>query len=211
MSRTEEIYVPALGDKKVPILTLDNKWHQLFTQTEINPKIQDLKEQINELLKRQGKLTTETKEIKKIKTKLMNEIVELMDSLKDAEPNREQNKKLEDYKRLINDCNEKVTSYQDELLDIPKELDRINYLLMLETMEVCYQTLRDNTAEIDLIDDWVKNIRVELKKKLIHKQEKEMMNQELYTYMHNIFGANVIEIFDMKYNPSEKPIRKKEK
>ena len=37
------------------------------------------------------------------------------------------------------------------------------------------------------------------------------MNQELYTYMHNIFGADVIEIFDMKYNPSEKPIRKKEK
>lgn len=25
------------------------------------------------------------------------------------------------------------------------------------------------------------------------------MNQELYSYMHDIFGAEVIEIFDMKY------------
>lgn len=27
----------------------------------------------------------------------------------------------------------------------------------------------------------------------------EQMNQELYSYMHDIFGANVIDIFDMKY------------
>lgn len=97
MSRTEEVYIPALEGKKVPVLTLDNKWHRLFTQTETNPRIHELEEQLNALLKRQGKLTTETKEIKKIKTKLMNEIVELMDSLSDAEPNREQNKQLEDH------------------------------------------------------------------------------------------------------------------
>lgn len=42
-------------------------------------------------------------------------------------------------------------------------------------------------------------IRVELKKRLIRKQEMEQMNQELYSYMHDIFGAEVIEIFDMKY------------
>lgn len=211
MSRTEEVYIPALEGKKVPILTLDNKWHQLFTQAETNPKIHELEEQLNELLKRQGKLTTETKEIKKIKTKLMNEIVELMDSLSDAEPNKGQNKQLEDHKRLINECNDKVNSYQDELLDIPKEIDKINHALMLETMEVCYHTLKENTAEIETIAEWVTSVRIELKKKLIRKQEKEIMNQELYTYMHNIFGADVIEIFDMKYNPSEKPIRKKEK
>lgn len=211
MSRTEEVYVPALEGKKVPILTLDNKWHQLFTQTEANPKIQELEEQVNELLKRQGKLTNETKEIKKIKTKLMNEIVELMDATSDAEPNKIQNKQLEDHKRLINECNDKVDAYQDELLDIPKEINRVNHTLMLETMEICYQTLKENTAEIETIANWVTSVRIELKKKLIRKQEKEIKNQELYTYMHDIFGANVIEIFDMKYNPSEKPIRKKEK
>lgn len=27
----------------------------------------------------------------------------------------------------------------------------------------------------------------------------EQMNQDLYSYMHDIFGAEVIEIFDMKY------------
>ena len=34
--------------------------------------------------------------------------------------------------------------------------------------------------------------------------EKEMMNHQLYSYMHDIFGAEVIEIFDMKYNPDQR-------
>ena len=29
----------------------------------------------------------------------------------------------------------------------------------------------------------------------------EIYNDELYSYMHSIFGAEVIEMFDMKYNP----------
>ena len=44
MSRKEEIYKPALIGKNIPILTLDNKWHRLFTQTEISPEIK-IKEQ----------------------------------------------------------------------------------------------------------------------------------------------------------------------
>ena len=45
------------------------------------------------------------------------------------------------------------------------------------------------------------------KKKIIRKQEKEQQNQELYHYMHAIFGAEVINIFDMKYNPEERAAR----
>ena len=210
-SRKDEVYKPALNGKKIPTLTLDNKWHKLFTQTKSTPEIKAYEEQLNDLLKRQGKLNTEVKEVKKLKTKLMNEIVEKMDTLNGAEPSVEENQYLEDHKRLINECNEKIDEHQDELLDLPKEIDQVNYNLMLETMDSCYETLQKNTKDIDEIAEWVAKIRVELKKKLIYKQEKEIMNQELYAYMHDIFGANVIEIFDMKYNPSEKTIKKNDK
>ena len=45
---------------------------------------------------------------------------------------------------------------------------------------------------------------------MVRKQEKEMMNHQLYSYMHDIFGADVIEIFDMKYDPVEGRGKKKE-
>ena len=69
MSRKDEIYKPALAGKKIPILTLDNKWHKLFTQKKPDKKLRRLEEELNELLKKQGKLTSEIKDIKKLKKK----------------------------------------------------------------------------------------------------------------------------------------------
>lgn len=202
MSLSENTFKSALENKKIPILTLDNKWHRLFTQTNSNAKIKQLESELNELLKRQGKLNTESKGIKKIKTKLMDEIVDLMDN-----EEKSTNKKLEDNKRLINECNEKIEAYQDELLDLPKEIDSVNKKLMIETMTICYQLLQENTTEVEKIAEWITQVRIELKKNIIRKQEKELINQELYSYMHDLFGADVIEIFDMKYNPAENKIK----
>ena len=128
----------------------------------------------------------------------MQEIVENAEGT--AEGNDEKAlKKMEDNKRLINECNERLTMYEDQLIELPREIDRVNRELMLQTMDICYDTLKANEGEIEETAKWISAIRVELKKRLIRKQEMEQMNQELYSYMHDIFGAEVIEIFDMKY------------
>ncbi len=210
MSRTEDIYKPALEGKKIPVLTLDNKWHQLFTQARADKRIKRLEDELNELLKRQGKAVTETKEIKKLKKRLMSEI---MDNAVEAsvENNHKAQKKNDENKRLINDCNEMLDKYKDEedarfgdeLLELPREIEKVNHKLMLLTMEACYDRLKKNEKEIDEISRWVTEIRTELKERLVHKQEMEMASQELYSYMHDIFGADVINIFDMKYQVKE--------
>ena len=203
MGNNEAKYEQALLGKKVPVLTLDNKWHRLFTQAESNSNIHLYEAELNELIKRQGKLTTESKEIKAIKAKLMEEIVSLMDESDGASVNKSTDKKLEENKRLINDCNDKLEANHDELLDLPKHIQQVNHKLMLATMDVCYEKIKSSTQEIEEIAEWITNIRIELKKKVIRKQEKERLTQDLYTYMHDIFGAEVIEIFDMKYNPTQ--------
>ena len=40
-------------------------------------------------------------------------------------------------------------------------------------------------------------ILLELKKKLIEKQRMEQKNQEIYKYMHDIFGGDVVDLFDL--------------
>lgn len=203
MSRTDEVFQPALIGKKIPILTLDHKWHQLFTQAEYSPEIKNMEKELNSLLKRQGKINTESKEIKKLKKKLMDEIVILADEMGDH-PTKKQEKDMADHKRLINECNEKMEEYEEEMVELPRQISQLNNKLMLVTMEVCYKKLQQNTEELETIEEWIGNIRRELKKKVIRKQEKEAMNHQLYSYMHDIFGADVIELFDMKYNPEEK-------
>ena len=113
MSKSNDDFEKALEGKKIPILTLDNNWHRLFTQTDPNPKIKELENELNELLKSQGKLNTELKELKALKKKLMDEIMEVMDELGDNKPTKKSEKKLEDNKRLIEECNEKIENEQD--------------------------------------------------------------------------------------------------
>lgn len=191
----------ALQGKKIPVLTLDNKWYRLLDEVG-RSNVKSLEEQLNELLKRQGKANTETKDIKKLKKKLMNEIVPLVDEMEQT-GNKKLEKKIEENKRLIEECNEKLERYQDELLELPREIEKVNFQLMMLTMEYCYDTMQENSEMIQLIAEWVMDIRVELKKRLIRKQEMEQKNQDIYAYMHDIFGAEVVNLFDMKYNPEE--------
>ena len=55
--------------------------------------------------------------------------------------------------------------------------------------------------EIGAINNWISDIRIELKKQLIKKQESELDNYNMYMYMHQILGPEVIDLFDMKYDP----------
>ncbi len=204
MSRKENIYKPAVEGKNIPILTLDNKWHQLFNRMEKSDEIVSLENELNEFLKRQGKLNSELKEIKKLKKKFMDEIMQSADIL-DKEPNnKKEEKKLEDNKRLLNECNEKMESHEDELVDLPRNIYRKNQELMIATMELCYEAMHRNAKEIEEIAVWIKQMRKELKKKIIRKQEGELKNKEIYAFMHDIFGPDVIEMFDLKVEEEKK-------
>lgn len=199
MAKSEQAFKNALLGKKLPILTLDNKWHRLFTQAEQNSEINKLSEKLNELLMRQGKLNTESKELRAIKKKLLDEIVNSQADM-NGNPDKKTQKKLDENKRLIDEANDKLEAYMDELKFLPGEIDKVNYNLMLATMDACYDYLTGNAKEVKDIDAWISAMRIELKKNIIKKQAKEAKNKEMYSYMHDIFGASVIELFDMKYD-----------
>ncbi len=118
-------------------------------------------------------------------------------------------KEISERTRLINECNDKLDGHQDELLDLSKQIYDIDYKLMVETMKACYERLHDNTSDIKSLDEWISRARIELKKNVIRLQEAEMENYNLYSYMHQIFGPEVVDIFDMKYDPDRRhPIRR---
>ena len=198
MSKRNDLFQSALTGKRIPILTLDNKWHKIFTQKKPDKKLKRLEDELNELLKKQGKLTGEVKEIKKLKKKLMDGIVANA-SEASVENDEKAVRKAQESTRLIDECNEKLEEYEEELLELPREIDKVNKELMLLTMEICYDRLKENEQRIEEDARWVSEVREELKRRLVRKQEMEQANQELYSYLHEIFGAEVIELFDLKY------------
>ena len=201
MAKDIDKMINALAAKKVPVATLDNKWHKLFSKVEKTDAVKEYESKLNELLRKQGRINSEIKEIKRVKKELMDEIVTLMDD-------NEGSDKVEKNKKLISDCNDKIDSYNDDLMELPKEIAEVNKQLMINTMDACYDELRENEKGIEELGAWLAKIRIELKKNVVRKQEYEISNQEIYSYMHDIFGAEVVDLFDMKYNPSDNPIKK---
>jgi len=194
---SEQDFNAALKGKKIPILVLDQKWHQLFSDRGKPKVIAELEETVNKHLARQGHLTQELKELKKLKKNLMSSIVENMDGTNTKESLK--SKKLTENKRLISEINDKMDACEDELLDIPELLKKSNNELMNESMRYFYKRLHINAKDINDIGQWISTVRKELKKNIVRKQNAEYKNKEIYYYMHDIFGPQVIDIFDMGF------------
>lgn len=194
-----EQFEEALKDKKVPILVLDQKWHRLFAIHGKTEEIKMVESELNSLLAEQGKLNNELKELKKLKAQLMNNIVENMDDSSDEVDRKVREKKLEEDKRLIDDINSKVDEKEDTLLELPKQIKDVNEELMLLSMDYFYGKIRVNKEEAKEIEDWINQVRIDLKKNIIRKQNREINNKEIYSYLHDIFGHEVIELFDVAH------------
>lgn len=197
----QEAFRAALRGKNIPILTLDNKWYRLLDE-ETRASVKGMEEQLNDLLKRQGKLNTETDDIRKLKKKLISEIVPLVSEAEQT-GDKSLDKKIDQNKRLVEECNQRMEDNKDELRELPREIDRVNFQLMMATMDYCYDTMQGNSEEIEQIDAWVREVRIELKKRLVRRQDMEQQNFEIYSYMHDVFGADVVNVFDMNYRPKK--------
>lgn len=181
----------ALIGKTVPLLILDQKWHRLFAVHGKTDEIKALEGKLNTLLTEQSKCNTRLKELKRLKGKLLDEIVKSME---------ENEKKLEENKRLVDEINEKIDACEEQLVDIPYQLRETNDELMVCSMDYFYEKIRVNQTESTEIEEWINQVRIDLKKNIIRKQNRDINNREIYAYLHDIFGAEVINIFDIKYD-----------
>jgi hypothetical protein len=190
----------ALINKTIPNLTLDQKWHRLFAIHGKPDEVKELEAKINGLIATEARLNQRLKELKKLKSQLLNNIVQNMDNSKEGEALALREKKQEENKRLVDEANQKIDECEDELADIPFQIREANEELMLRSMDYFYEKLRVNRAESLEIEEWINQVRVDLKKNIIRKQNRDINNREIYEYLHDIFGASVIDIFDIKYD-----------
>ncbi|MBQ7556632.1 MAG: hypothetical protein IJT00_01085 [Lachnospiraceae bacterium] len=200
MAGNSEAFKSAIRRVHVPVLTLDVKWYYLFRSDGMPDRIKKKSEELNALLRKQGRTNTEVKKLRLLKKKLLDEMVPLL--------NEGKNKELAEHKKLVDDINSRLEQYEGNDTRLPDDIEKVNNELMMMTMETCYERLRYNQKELDGINSWLSTARVELKKNVARKQEREILNRCYYTYMHQVFGADVLDIFDMEYEPQD--IRPKE-
>ncbi|MDO5402290.1 MAG: hypothetical protein Q4F11_02515 [Eubacteriales bacterium] len=190
-----EISLEALKDvnalEKLPILTLDERWYHLITDKNKTDEIKYWEKQLNDLLKKQGQTTNDIKEVKKIKAQLIQDVVDNMEDNDDKTM-----KKMSQNQRLIQEAKDKIQSLEDESMELPGKISKANQQLMIETAKACYNRMNRNKQDIEELGKWIDAARLKLKKNMLIKQDKEDVNTQIYSYMHDIFGAQMIEELD---------------
>ena len=201
--KDEEEFKKAIADKQVPVLVLDQKWHRLFAVHGKPDEIKETEAALNALLARQGKLNDDIKQLKKVKKQLMDSIVVNMDGTTAEQLDAQREKKLDEDKRLIDETNVKIDEAADELLEIPKKIREVNRELMIQSMNYFYEKIRVNKKEAEEIDAWIHQVRIDLKKNIIRKQNRDINNREINAYLHDIFGPSMLDLFDIQYEEKD--------
>jgi len=190
-------FLSSLEHVNVPVLVLDQKWHRLFALNGKPKEVLLLEKEEKNLLERQAELNEEIKDLKTVKNNLRKSVMENMMGAESEDLDPEVRKKRDQDKRLLDETNERLAMDEDELLELPEKLKETNINLMVATMDFCYAKMRKNTQESDEITEWIQKVRIDLKKNIIRKQNREINNKEMYHYMHDLFGPVVLDIFDI--------------
>lgn len=193
----DDRYKQFLKDKTIPLLTLDNKWHRLFPEEIKTSAIKKAEKELNSLIQKQGQLSNDIKDYKKLKANLMQEIMDNMEAAtsNDTELIKKQNKN----QKYILDINQKLEIYKKQLADIPDEIKDANENLMLLCMDFLYTNLKNNDAKITELTEYIQDNRVKLTNAMIEREELQEYNAASYGYMHDLFGPEITTVFDIKY------------
>lgn len=180
--------------KKIPILTLDPRWYQLVPEVSKTAEIKYWESKVNELLKRQGQVTNDLKEVKKIKNQLIQTVVENMED--DGSNSRKRKKLMDNNQKLIYEAKDKIERLEDEERELPRELAMANQRLMVETAKFCYGKMNENKSDLEVLNKWIDATRLKLKKNLLIKQDKETQNEQMYSGLHDLLGPEVMGQLD---------------
>ena len=110
--------------------------------------------------------------------------------MEDDDDNKARQKIMNQNQRLIQESKDKIANLEDELMELPRELARANEKLLTETLKVCYNKMNSNHEDIEVLNKWIDATRLKLKKNILIKQDKETVNENIYSLIHDIIGPD---------------------
>lgn len=193
----EEEIIHSLQNKNVPLLILDEKWLEIFPEHLQNDAIRKMVSKLNDLLKQQGQQLEQIKGIKRYKSQMMQEIVDNMGADESA-LGRLKQKKMDKSQKKILELNEELKQTEDSLSELPYQIRQANAELMVESTHICYERFRVNKERMSELDGEIAELKEKLKMCVLEQQEREMQDSKMYTYLHSLLGAKLMEELDRK-------------
>ncbi|MCX7710268.1 MAG: hypothetical protein N2484_10525 [Clostridia bacterium] len=187
-----------LRKNDISLLTLDERWNSLFSNTEKSPEILKAEEKLKELLKEQSRLIAESKESAQRKKTCMDKIIKLTTEV--YENNNEQAKEeMQNCEKEIKKINERMESIEKDLENMPDLLKETNLELLEHTVNNVYLNIRAKQKRVSELETLIEETRNKLKEYIDEKESLSQDNTDVYSYFHDLLGGEELEKLDREY------------
>ena len=189
-----EIDENILKKNKIPILINYEPWLKMF-KNDGSELIKALKIELEEAVLEKRDLERSINSLQSRKPKLMAKIILISNELNEKNNDIAIND-LEELKTEMEEINEEIENVFIRLEFLPKIIQEKNEELLKETITYLYENLNFGEERIAEIDRFINQLREQLNKHRIEKEELENRVNNIYHFLHSILGAAEMEKLD---------------
>lgn len=191
--------------KNIPLLILDEVWLSQFPKEYKSTKITALEERLLELMKENARITETVNSLSKKKKAALASILELTTAAYDHN-NAVAKTKMEKAQEEVLKINAQLPALEGKATKLPDEIEKANMELLEETVNICYNLLRESTIRLETVEEKVDMLRAELRAAVAERAVLKENASKTYNLLHNIIGPDMIGELDNDY---ERKRRKK--
>ncbi|MBZ2176019.1 hypothetical protein K8M07_12295 [Schnuerera sp. xch1] len=179
---------------RIPLLIDNENWIELFQNTD-NKNIQQNRDELIELVKRQKNMEKEEITLKKEKNIAMKMILGISDAINNG--NKTQNLDLlDEYKEKMENTNERLDDIAYKLEGIFQQIRETNFNLLKATVYYGYKELKQKEKELKTITDELESIREKTRTLINQKYDYEEWINSTYSFLHGMLGNDEMEKLD---------------
>jgi hypothetical protein len=187
-----------LRKNSISILIFDERWNSLFKYTEKTPDIIQCEEALKRLLKEQSRIFAESKEVSSRKKKWMEKILELTTEVYENN-NEEAKTEMAACEEKIKKINDRAAIIETQLEEMPDLIKEANLELLVPTVNQVYFKMRDNQIRVNELERLIEEAHLKLKEYIDEKGTLSEDYTEIYSYFHDLLGAEELEKLDSEY------------
>lgn len=192
-----KLYIRAMmEEKKIPIVVIDPLWYSMKEHI-TTATIRENEKKLNELMKEQGKLNTDTIEYDKVKKNLLKKILEVSQEVNDQGDTTRLNE-LETLQQSIAKTNENLEAMEERLQEVEKLIEQTNRSVVEEAMALAYTYMSKYKQKKKTLEDEIDYLRQQVILKTEEKKNYDKQYSVLYNYLHKVIGYKYIDQMDKK-------------
>ncbi|MGL4737765.1 MAG: hypothetical protein ACRCW2_09965 [Cellulosilyticaceae bacterium] len=185
-----------LASKKLPIVVLDSMWYEIrgvLSHIDVSGQENELKE----LLKEQGKLTTDLKEYSVVKQNLLQQVLVISQEVNEK-GNTSKLEELDKTSQAILKLNETIEAQEKRALEVGDAIEKINHELIEKVVIDAYGSMEGYKVQKNTLEVEIDRLRKAVVEKTEEKKKCDESINGIYNYLHKMIGYQYLDKMDRK-------------